>query len=57
VGELQFLLGYIYLRTGRLAEAKKAIDEACEKLPDAPAVIALKRAIDSAVAGRQPAIK
>jgi len=57
VSELQFLLGYIYLRTGRLAEAKKAIDEACEKLPDAPAVIALKRAIDSAAAGRQPAIK
>jgi tetratricopeptide (TPR) repeat protein len=57
VGELQFLLGYIYLRTGRLPEAKKAIDEACEKLPDAPAVIALKRAIDSAAAGSQPAIK
>jgi hypothetical protein len=57
VGELQFLLGYIYLRAGRLAEAKKAIDEACEKLPDAPAVIALKKAVESAPAGRQPAIK
>jgi len=57
VGELQFLLGYIYLRTGRLAEAKKAIDEACEKLPDSPAVIALKRAIDRAATGSQPAIK
>jgi tetratricopeptide (TPR) repeat protein len=57
VGELQFLLGYIYLRNGRLAEAKKAISEACEKLPDSPAVIALKRGIDSAAAGSQPAIK
>jgi len=57
VGELQFLLGYIYLRTGRLAEAKKAIDEAYEKLPDSPAVIALKRAIDRAATGSQPAIK
>jgi len=57
VGDLQFLLGYIYLRTGRLADAKRAIDEACEKLPDSPAVIALKRAIDSAAAGSQPAIK
>lgn len=57
VGELQFLLGYIYLRNGRLAEAKRAIDEAYKTLPDSPAVIALKSAIDSAAAGRQPAIK
>ncbi len=50
VGELQFLLGYIYLRTGRLAEAKRAIDEACEKLPDAPTLTALEKVIDQAMA-------
>ncbi len=55
VGELQFLLGYIYLRTGRLAEAKRAISEACEKLPDAPAVIALKKAVDQAIARQKTA--
>jgi tetratricopeptide (TPR) repeat protein len=57
VGELQFLLGYIYLRTGRLAEAKKAITEACRRLPDQPAVKVVKEAVDSAAAGSQPAIK
>jgi tetratricopeptide (TPR) repeat protein len=57
VGDLQFLLGYVYLRTGRLADAKRTIDEAYKKLPDSPAVIALKRAIDSAAAGTQPTIK
>jgi len=57
VGELQFLLGYIYLRTGKLSDAKRAIDEACEKLPDSLPIIALKRAIDSAAPGSQPAIK
>jgi len=57
VGDLQFLLGYIYLRTGRLSEAKRAISEACEKLPDSPAVKVLKEAVDRAVVGSQPAIK
>jgi tetratricopeptide (TPR) repeat protein len=56
VSELQFLLGYIYLRTGRLAEAKKAIDEAYKMLPDAPAVKVLKDAVDRAAAIK-PAIK
>jgi len=55
VGELQFLLGYIYLRTGRLAEAKRAIDEACEKLPDAPAVMALKKTIEQVIARQKTA--
>jgi len=57
VGELQFLLGYIYLRTGRIAEAKRAIDEAYKMLPDAPAVKVLKEAIDLAATGSQPEIK
>jgi tetratricopeptide (TPR) repeat protein len=51
-GELQFLLGYVYYQLGRIVEAKKAIDAAYEKLSDAPAVITLKKAIDSAVAGK-----
>lgn len=57
VGELQFLLGYIYLRTGRLSEAKRAIGEAYENLSDSLAVTAIKRAIDSAARGSQPEIK
>ena len=55
--ELQFLLGYVYYQMGRLDRAKEAIDAAYEKMPDSAAVIALKRAIDSAVAGIQPEIK
>ncbi|MBA7714887.1 hypothetical protein ES703_123919 [subsurface metagenome] len=47
--ELQFLLGYVYYQMGRLQRAKQVIDAAYEKMPDSPAVIALKRAIDSAV--------
>jgi tetratricopeptide (TPR) repeat protein len=52
-GELQFLLGYVYYQLGRTGEAKKAIDAAYEKLSDAPAVKTLKKAIDSAAAGKQ----
>ena len=51
--DLQFLLGYVYYQMGRVSEAKKAIDAAYEKLPDSPAVIVLKKAIDSAGAGNQ----
>jgi len=47
--ELQFLLGYVYYQIGRTSEAKKAIDAAYEKLPEAPAVNTLKKAIDSAI--------
>ena len=55
--ELQFLLGYVYYQIGRAGEAKKAIDAAYEKLPEAPAVKTLKKAIDSAAAGTQREIK
>ncbi len=51
--DLQFLLGYVYYQTGRMDEAKKAIDAAYEKLPEASAVITLKKAIDSTAAGNQ----
>ena len=47
--ELQFLLGYIYYQMGRLDKAKEAIDAAYEKMPESPAIIALKKAIDDVV--------
>ncbi len=47
--ELEFLLGYIYYQMGRLERAKGNIDRAYEKIPESPAVIALKEAIDSAI--------
>ena len=52
-GKLQFLLAYVYYQTGRIDEAKKSIDAAYEKLPESQAVNALKKAIDSAMAGNQ----
>jgi len=45
--ELQFLLGYIYYQMGRVDAARKAIDGAYEKMSEAPAVVALKKIIDS----------
>ena len=48
--ELRFLLGYIYYRTGNLNRAKQAIDTAYDKLPQSPAVQAVKKAIYDAIA-------
>ncbi len=48
--QLQFLLSYVYFRTGRLTQAKRAIDTAYEKMPQSPAVHAMKAAIDRATA-------
>ena len=45
--QLQFLLGYVYYRTGQLLKAKQAIDAAYEKTPDSPAVQAMKITIDN----------
>lgn len=45
--QLQFLLGYVYYRTGQLLEAKKVIDAAYEKTPESPAVQAMKITIDN----------
>ena len=55
--ELQFLLAYIYYQMDRLEPAKEAIDQAAEKMPNAPAVLAVKKAIDEALAEIQPLIK
>jgi len=48
-GELWFLLGYVHYQMGRLEPAKKAINAAYEKMPEAPAVITLKKAIETAI--------
>ena len=45
--QLQFLLGYVYYRTGQLQRAKKQIDAAYEKTPDAPAVRVMKITINN----------
>ena len=47
--ELQFLLAYVYYQIDRLQPAKEAIDAACETMPEAPAVLALKKAIDDSI--------
>jgi tetratricopeptide (TPR) repeat protein len=44
--EMNFLLAYVYHQMQRPINAKEAIDAAYEKMPDSPAVIALKKAID-----------
>ena len=51
-GQLEFLLGYVYYRMGRLGQAKQAIDAASEKMPGSSAVDAVKRAINDAIAGQ-----
>ncbi len=51
-GPLEFLLGYVYYRMGRLDQAKQAIDAAYTKMPQSPAVVAVKKAIDDAIAGQ-----
>jgi tetratricopeptide (TPR) repeat protein len=50
--QLQFLLGYVYYRTGRLLKAKQVIDAAYEKTPESPAVQAMKIAVDSTITRR-----
>ena len=50
--KLEFLLGYVYYRMGRLGPAKQAIDAAYTKMPLSPAVVAVKKAIDDAIAGK-----
>ena len=48
--ELQFLLAYVYYQMGRPQPAKEAIDAAYEKMPEAPPVLALKKAIEDSPA-------
>jgi len=45
--QLQFLLGYVYYRTGQLQRAKQAINAAYEKTPESPAVEVMKITIDN----------
>jgi tetratricopeptide (TPR) repeat protein len=45
--QLQFLLGYVYYRTGQFLRAKQAIDAAYEKTPQSPAVQAMKITLDN----------
>jgi len=51
-GQLDFLLGYTYYRIGRLGPAQRAIDAAYVKIPQSAAVVAVKKAVDDAIAGR-----
>ena len=46
--QLQFLLSYAYFRTGRLTEARRAVEAAYRKTPQSPAVQAMKTAIERA---------
>ncbi len=48
--ELQFLLGYVYYQMGRQTEAEKMIYAAFERMPESPAVVALKNAISASAA-------
>ena len=50
--QLEFLLGYVCYRMGRLGQAKQAIDSAYTKMPQSSAVVAVKKAIDDATAGQ-----
>jgi tetratricopeptide (TPR) repeat protein len=46
--ELQFLLGYVYYQMGRQEEAEEMIYAAFKRMPESPAVVALKKAITGA---------
>jgi hypothetical protein len=51
-GKLDFLLGYVYYRMGRLGPAQQAIDAAYAKMGQSAAVAAVKKAVDDAIAGK-----
>jgi len=51
-GQLQLLLGYVYYQTGRLNEAKRAVDAARTKMPESSAFSAITKAINDASIGR-----
>jgi len=46
--ELEFLLAYIYYRTGMLEKAQKSIEAASKEMPGSKAVATLKKVIDAA---------
>jgi tetratricopeptide (TPR) repeat protein len=49
-GELEFLLSYIYYQMDRMEFARQSIESAAKKMPDLPAVAAMKKAIDERLA-------
>ena len=49
-GELEFLLSYIYYQMDRLEFARQSIEAAAKKMPDSPAVAAMKKVIDERLA-------
>lgn len=49
-GELEFLLGYIYYQMDRLEFARQSIEAAAKKMPNSPAVAAVKKVIDERLA-------
>jgi tetratricopeptide (TPR) repeat protein len=49
-GELEFLLSYIYYQMDRLEFAKQSIEAAAKKMPNSPAVAAMKKVIDERLA-------
>jgi tetratricopeptide (TPR) repeat protein len=51
-GKLDFLLGYVYYRMGRLGPAQQAIDAAYAKMPQSAAVAAVKKAVNDVIAGK-----
>ena len=51
-GQLNFLLGYVYYRMGRLGPAQKAINAAHTKQPHSKAIAIVKKAVDDALAGK-----
>jgi tetratricopeptide (TPR) repeat protein len=51
-GRLQLLLGYVYYKTGRLSEAKRAIKAAGDEMSESPAVDAIMSAISDAELSR-----
>jgi tetratricopeptide (TPR) repeat protein len=49
-GELEFLLSYVYYQMDRLEFARQMIESAVKKMPNSPAVAAMKKAIDERLA-------
>jgi tetratricopeptide (TPR) repeat protein len=49
-GELAFLMSYIYYQMDRMEFARQSIEAAVKKMPNSPAVAAMKKAIDERLA-------
>jgi hypothetical protein len=51
-GELEFLLSYIYYQMDRMEFSRQSIEAAAKKMPDSPAVAAMKKAVDERLANK-----